>query len=415
MDALHTAGIHFAEALQAGPPWLEKFWIWVTSLADPKCIFTIGFPLAYFLDRKVGVSVLWIGLVSEWLNVVLKWFLFGERPFWWVHESGLTRTELVTLRQFAVSCETGPGSPSGHCMITGAALWPLVTALTALASRHSRSLVVKLSPFGAYTLLLLAVGLSRVFVLAHFPHQVVGGILAGEQGWGGRTFGPSTQSPTPTLGPGYFGHLPLLSSSPIHRGTPTCPCLPCRGSPGLGAAGSHPGHPHRGLLRGRCAGPAARLPRPAQPGDSCRHRHRLVHPLGHQMVLQPRLAAPRHPALRLHLPGHRQRPGAGAGCCLPPAPGGAAGTPAARGQRHAGPGGHAGLPPAPPAHKCDPVVRHQLLQVRCWALAGDISPALACPLPRPSAWLPPCRLGVPTVSRKGQSFIPTKAPGSITH
>lgn len=30
------------------------------------------------------------------------------------------------------------GSPSGHCMITGAALWPLVTALTALASRHSR-------------------------------------------------------------------------------------------------------------------------------------------------------------------------------------------------------------------------------------------------------------------------------------
>ncbi|XP_074417769.1 glucose-6-phosphatase 3 [Larus michahellis] len=195
MDALHTTGIHFAEVLQAGPPCLEKFWISVTSLADPKCVFTICFPLAYFLDRKVGVSVLWIGLVSEWLNVVLKWFLFGERPFWWVHESGLTRKELVTLRQFAVSCETGPGSPSGHCMITGAALWPLVTALTALASRHSRSLVVKLSPFGAYTLLLLAVGLSRIFVLAHFPHQVVGGILAGAAlGWGLQGHTPATRT-----------------------------------------------------------------------------------------------------------------------------------------------------------------------------------------------------------------------------
>ncbi|NWX46561.1 G6PC3 phosphatase, partial [Steatornis caripensis] len=179
MDALHAAGIRFAEVLQSGPPWLEKFWISVTSMADPKSIFTIFFPLAYFLNRKVGVSVLWIGLVSEWLNVVLKWFLFGERPFWWVHESGLASEELVTLRQFPVSCETGPGAPSGHCMITGAALWPLVTALTALASGHSRSLAVKLSPFGAYALLLLAVGLSRVFILAHFPHQVVSGILAG--------------------------------------------------------------------------------------------------------------------------------------------------------------------------------------------------------------------------------------------
>ncbi|NXO58031.1 G6PC3 phosphatase, partial [Aramus guarauna] len=199
MDALHTAGIRFAEVLQSGPPWLEKFWISVTSLADPKSVFTVCFPLAYFLDRKVGVSVLWIGLVSEWLNVVLKWFLFGERPFWWVHESGFASKEPVTLRQFPVSCETGPGSPSGHCMIMGAALWPLVSALTALAAGHSRRLAVRLSPCGAYALFLLAVGLSRVFVLAHFPHQVVGGILAGAAlGWG-------LQARTPTDGtPGFF-------------------------------------------------------------------------------------------------------------------------------------------------------------------------------------------------------------------
>ncbi|NXR00238.1 G6PC3 phosphatase, partial [Sagittarius serpentarius] len=214
MDALHTAGIRFAEVLQSGPPWLEKFWISVTSSADPKCIFTVCFPLAYFLDRKVGVSVLWIGLVSEWLNVVLKWFLFGERPFWWVHESGLASKELVTLRQFPVSCETGPGSPSGHCMITGAALWPLVTALTALASRRSRSVVVNLTPFGAYALLQLAVGLSRVFVLAHFPHQVVGGILAGAAlGWGLQPHTPAAHNP------GFFlatALALLLSSLALH-------------------------------------------------------------------------------------------------------------------------------------------------------------------------------------------------------
>uniref|UniRef100_A0A8C3PJJ4 Glucose-6-phosphatase n=1 Tax=Calidris pygmaea TaxID=425635 RepID=A0A8C3PJJ4_9CHAR len=220
MDSLHTTGIRFAEVLQAGPPWLEKFWISVTSLADPKCVFTVCFPLAYFLDRKVGVSVLWIGLVSEWLNVVLKWFLFGERPFWWVHESGLTRKQLVVLRQFPVSCETGPGSPSGHCMITGAALWPLVTALMALASRHSRSLVVKMSPFGAYVLLLLAVGLSRIFVLAHFPHQVVGGILTGAVlGWRLQGCTPANR----TLGFFVATGLALLLSSLISPPTSNSP------------------------------------------------------------------------------------------------------------------------------------------------------------------------------------------------
>ncbi|NXL40402.1 G6PC3 phosphatase, partial [Glaucidium brasilianum] len=207
MDALHTAGIRFAEVLQSGPPCLEKFWISVTSLADPKSIFTIFFPLAYFLDRKVGVSVLWIGLVSEWLNVVLKWLLFGERPFWWVHESGLSTKELVTLRQFPLSCETGPGDPSGHCMIMGAALWPLATAL---AGRHSRSLVAKLAPFGTYALLQLAVGLSRVFILAHFPHQVVGGIVAGAAlGWGLQARTPATR----TLGFFVATALALLLSS----------------------------------------------------------------------------------------------------------------------------------------------------------------------------------------------------------
>ncbi|XP_069733417.1 glucose-6-phosphatase 3 [Phaenicophaeus curvirostris] len=215
MDALHATSARLAAALQSGPPWLEKFWVTVTSVADPKSIFTVFFPLAYFLDRGVGVSVLWTGLLAEWLNVVLKWFLFGERLFWWVHESGLASTEPLALRQFPVSCETGPGSPSGHCMITGAALWPLVTTLTALASMQGRSLVVKLLPFTAYVLLLLAVGLSRIFVLAHFPHQVVGGILAGAVlGW-------RLQARTPVAGtPGFFVATALallLGTLALHR------------------------------------------------------------------------------------------------------------------------------------------------------------------------------------------------------
>ena len=44
--------------------------------------------------------------------------LFGERPYWWVKESPLfsSPSSRLTLNQNAMTCETGPGSPSGHVM-----------------------------------------------------------------------------------------------------------------------------------------------------------------------------------------------------------------------------------------------------------------------------------------------------------
>jgi hypothetical protein len=36
-------------------------------------------------------------------------FLFGDRPFWWVHESGYYSQAPAQVHQFPSSCETGPG------------------------------------------------------------------------------------------------------------------------------------------------------------------------------------------------------------------------------------------------------------------------------------------------------------------
>lgn len=73
MDTLYTNGISFAQSLQATLPELENFWLWVTFLGDPKCVFIIYFPVAYFTDQTVGIKVLCLGIVTEWLNLVLKW------------------------------------------------------------------------------------------------------------------------------------------------------------------------------------------------------------------------------------------------------------------------------------------------------------------------------------------------------
>lgn len=179
MESTLSAGIMMAEALQNQLPGLENMWLWVTFLADPKNLFQFYFPAVYYASRRLGISLFWIAFITEWLNLVFKWFLFGDRPFWWVHESGYSAQTPIQIHQFPSSCETGPGSPSGHCMITGAALWPIMIAISSQVASQTRSPWVRVIPGLAYCTFLLAVGLSRVFLLAHFPHQVLAGLLAG--------------------------------------------------------------------------------------------------------------------------------------------------------------------------------------------------------------------------------------------
>ncbi|KAG8446928.1 hypothetical protein GDO86_014398 [Hymenochirus boettgeri] len=174
MDEIHSAGIALAGLLQEQFQSSEKFWLWLTYLGDPGTIFLIYFPLSYYLQHRLGVTVLWIALLSEWLNLVFKWLLFGERPFWWIHESG--KYDGLNLTQFPSTCETGPGSPSGHCMITGAALWPVVMYFN---SRLPKRTLQSLVPVLLYTLLIVGVAISRILILAHFPHQVLAGIITG--------------------------------------------------------------------------------------------------------------------------------------------------------------------------------------------------------------------------------------------
>lgn len=57
---------------------------------------------------------------------------------------------------------------------------PWRTSLEPLVSLLS-SPWVRVIPSLAYCTFLLAVGLSRVFLLAHFPHQVLAGLISGEQ------------------------------------------------------------------------------------------------------------------------------------------------------------------------------------------------------------------------------------------
>uniref|UniRef100_A0A3B4H7Q4 glucose-6-phosphatase n=1 Tax=Pundamilia nyererei TaxID=303518 RepID=A0A3B4H7Q4_9CICH len=108
------------------------------------------------------------------LNVFVLFgvLLFGERPFWWIGESRLFVNKQPKIHQFPSTCETGPGSPSGHAMVTAAVWWVIVSSLGSF-------LAVCSAPYVLYVVMLVAVGISRIFILAHFPHQVVAGSITG--------------------------------------------------------------------------------------------------------------------------------------------------------------------------------------------------------------------------------------------
>lgn len=179
MEPIYTQGVWVAEVLQTETRIYEDFWLFATHFGDPKAAFLIVFPLAFYLHRRTGVAVVWVAALSEWLNLVFKWILFGQRPYWWIGESRLFVKNPPKVEQFQSTCETGPGSPSGHAMVTGAVWWVVVSSLASFLHSRTGSKVLAAIPYLFYALLLAAVGLSRIFILAHFPHQVIGGIVTG--------------------------------------------------------------------------------------------------------------------------------------------------------------------------------------------------------------------------------------------
>lgn len=175
METLYTHGVWMAERLQKGTKSYEKFWLVVTHLGDPKAAFLLVFPFTYFVSKRAGIAVLWVAALSEWLNLVLKWLLFGQRPFWWIGENGVS----AKVHQFSSTCETGPGSPSGHVMVTAAVWWIVVSVMSRAIKSKTSSALIAAVPYLFYAALLVAVGLSRIYILAHFPHQVLAGCITG--------------------------------------------------------------------------------------------------------------------------------------------------------------------------------------------------------------------------------------------
>lgn len=189
----------------------------ISTLLDPRYVFLIYAPILFAINKRVGHRTIIALTLTEWANQILKWLLAGERPYWYVHEranelasannatTGIdsydtaatillnNQTPVAQLKQFPVTCELGAGSPSGHAMVTATVWYILIDAYLrgelpifskvnySSVELNSHPIANKLAKitWSLYTLVLVLVSLSRVYLACHFPHQCFCGAILG--------------------------------------------------------------------------------------------------------------------------------------------------------------------------------------------------------------------------------------------
>jgi membrane-associated phospholipid phosphatase len=155
MDPLISFGISFITAFQSMGAWLEAPMQFFTFLGSPD-FFLIFIPLVYWsIGAALGIRVWFILLAGAGLTELFKMALHEPRPYW------------VSTKVLALASDPGFGVPSGHALM-GAGLWGMIAAYF-----HKAWIWV------AAVLLFLFIGLSRLYLGVHFPHDVLVGWALG--------------------------------------------------------------------------------------------------------------------------------------------------------------------------------------------------------------------------------------------
>lgn len=155
MDIILRYGIDLILALQSLGRWLELPMQFFTFLGSQE-FFLLVLPALYWaVDTKLGIRVGVILLFTSGLNNVFKLALQGPRPYWYSPDVK------------ALASEPSFGIPSNHAQ-TAVGLWG--TGAVYLARPWARVLAL---------ILIAMIGLSRLYLGVHFPHDVLIGWLLG--------------------------------------------------------------------------------------------------------------------------------------------------------------------------------------------------------------------------------------------
>ena len=156
MQALINLGISIIIAVQGLGDWLIAPMKFFSFLGNEE-FFLLVLPLLYWsVDSALGLRVGMILVTSNVFNNMFKLIFAGPRPYW----------VSTKVRALWVS-ETSFGIPSGHAQ-NAVTVWGMLAAYY----KRSRIWVTAIA-------IMFLIGFSRIFLAAHFPHDVLFGWLLG--------------------------------------------------------------------------------------------------------------------------------------------------------------------------------------------------------------------------------------------
>jgi len=155
MDNLIQWGLSFIQIIQEiQQPFITSFLQLVTLLGS-EMFYLILFPfLLWCVNFQIGIRVGVLFLVSVYFNNLLKQLFQQPRPF-----------DLLPEVQFSYA--EGFGFPSGHAQSS-------ILVWCSIAYQSHQRIIWYLAIFLSFL-----VGFSRIYLGVHFPHDVVGGWIAG--------------------------------------------------------------------------------------------------------------------------------------------------------------------------------------------------------------------------------------------
>jgi undecaprenyl-diphosphatase len=135
-------------------------------------LYMLGFAILMMLikkTRRIGITLMILIVLSTLLTGYIKCGMDRDRPDFEYH--GVSFPVKISRDTFAMFCQGGNDAsyPSGHA--SRSVIFGIILAYV-LSERFPR---------GAYLLFLypILVSISRVYVLQHFPMDVVGGVILG--------------------------------------------------------------------------------------------------------------------------------------------------------------------------------------------------------------------------------------------
>jgi len=156
VEIILNSGVQFITWLQKLGSWLTPVMKLFTDIGSEQFYLVIAPAILWCIDTTFGLRMIIFLLFNGMFNTALKVAFHGPRPYWYTRD----------VRALG-SAENSFGVPSGHAQNS-------VVVWGALAEqiKHRWAWIIA-------TLLMLLIGVSRIYLALHFPHDVLQGWVFG--------------------------------------------------------------------------------------------------------------------------------------------------------------------------------------------------------------------------------------------